>query len=222
MNIFTSSQDLFSKTVRKLFVDPEYKCNPRNLFIHEDLAGSDEWSLGVTDTPATTEEFITQTFSFKATTNRLLLNLPSANEGIHIRAINIYEGVYLRGVDDKPKSILYDTAVPVADTWLDSDEVINRDSAVGQPLGWRNTVDGTLGTLVGVTGGITSATRDLVVNDASDLRVGQFITIVGVTGTKRIVTILGTAVTIDSTADATVAGAAVAFFAASFTALANL
>ena len=40
MNIFASSQDLFANTVRKLYVDPEFKCNPRNLFIHEDLGFS--------------------------------------------------------------------------------------------------------------------------------------------------------------------------------------
>ncbi len=40
MNFFTSNQDLFCKTTKKLYNNPEFKCNPRNLFIHEDLGFS--------------------------------------------------------------------------------------------------------------------------------------------------------------------------------------
>ena len=75
---------------------------------------------------------------------------------------------------------------------------------------------GTGETLAGVTGAITTGTPDLVVNDASDLDRGDFITIVGVTGSFRITKIVTTAVTLDANADATVSGAAVAFSAAVF------
>jgi hypothetical protein len=51
---------------------------------------------------------------------------------------------------------------------------------------------------------------------------GAYITIAGVTGKKKIVGIAGTTVTLDSAADATVSGAAVASSAASFRATANL
>lgn len=40
MNIFTSNQDLFYKTTMKLYLDPEFRCKPRNIFIHEDLGFS--------------------------------------------------------------------------------------------------------------------------------------------------------------------------------------
>lgn len=40
MGIFTSNQDLFYQTTKKLYFNPEFKCKPRNLSIHEDLGFS--------------------------------------------------------------------------------------------------------------------------------------------------------------------------------------
>lgn len=40
MNIFNSGQDLFHKTIKKLFTNPEYICKPRNMMIREDLGFS--------------------------------------------------------------------------------------------------------------------------------------------------------------------------------------
>ena len=40
MNIFMSNQDLFYNTIKKLYINPEFKCKPRNLFIHEDIGFS--------------------------------------------------------------------------------------------------------------------------------------------------------------------------------------
>ena len=57
----------------------------------------------------------------------------------------------------------------------------------------------------------------LTVNDASNLNVYQYINIVGVTGTKKIIKISGTTVTIDSSADATVSGASVSYQTPVFT-----
>ena len=82
--------------------------------------------------------------------------------------------------------------------------------------GCRCTATGTMGTLVGVTGGITTGTPDLVVSDSSAMIVGHWITIVGVTGKFLVTAKSGTAITLASNADATVAGAAVAFSAATF------
>ena len=78
-------------------------------------------------------------------------------------------------------------------------------------IGWVCTASGTFGTLAGVTGGISISTSTLTVNSATDLKVGQFITIVGVTGTKEIIGIAGTTITLNSDSDATVVAAAVAF-----------
>lgn len=77
----------------------------------------------------------------------------------------------------------------------------------------RCTVAGTAGILNGgaTTGGITINTPTLTVNSATGLYVGVYISIAGVTGTKRVIAVSGTTITLDSNADATVAGAAVAY-----------
>jgi hypothetical protein len=72
------------------------------------------------------------------------------------------------------------------------------------------------------TGDITTGTTALTVASSSGFAVGDYITIAGVTGIKRITAIAGTAVTIDSNADATVTGAAVATPDPVFKAMANV
>ena len=101
-------------------------------------------------------------------------------------------------------------------TWERGEQIIHSDSAAAGNIGRVCTTAGTTGTLSGVTGSITSATTALTVSSGTNLRVGQYITIVGVTGTKRITAIDGTDVTIDVAADATVSGADVAFSAPVF------
>jgi hypothetical protein len=76
---------------------------------------------------------------------------------------------------------------------------------------------GTAGTLSSVTGSITSGTTSLTLNTTTGVSVGNYITIVGVTGRKQITNLVGLVATIDSSADATVSGAAVAYSAPSFT-----
>ena len=71
---------------------------------------------------------------------------------------------------------------------------------------------GTMGTLVGTTGDITVGTTTLTVNTNTGLSVGDQITIVGVSGIKTITAIVGTTITINSSASATVTGSAVAFY----------
>jgi hypothetical protein len=106
-------------------------------------------------------------------------------------------------------------------SWEIGDTVYNLYPAVGSPIGWKCTVTGTF-TAAATTGGITTGTRSLVVASATGFEVGDYITIAGVTGTKQIRVIVGTTFTIDSNADATVAGAAVATPVPVFTAMANL
>ena len=106
-------------------------------------------------------------------------------------------------------------------SWEIGDTVYNIYPAVGSPIGWKCTVTGTF-TAAATTGGITIATKSLVVASASGFEVGDYITIAGVSGTKQIMVIVGTTFTIDSNADATVAAAAVVTPVPVFTAMANL
>jgi hypothetical protein len=82
-------------------------------------------------------------------------------------------------------------------------------------LGFFITTAGTTGTLNGggTTGSIDINTAVLTVNSATGLVPGQYISIVGVSGAKKVVSISGTTVTLDSVSNATVAAAAVSFYA---------
>lgn len=117
------------------------------------------------------------------------------------------------------------TAVPTTGTYM-LGELIHRESpVVGQPLGWRCTVSGTLGTLNGgaTTGSITSGSNVLTVNSATGLAEGQRIAIAGVSaGPFYIRKLAGTTAHLDGNANATVSGAAVSFSNATLVALANL
>ena len=109
---------------------------------------------------------------------------------------------------------IYAEDIPTGGTWLRGDRILDKTPTAGGVEGWVCTSSGTLGTLASVTGSITTGSTTLNVNDATQLAVGQFITIAGVTGTKRIVYLEGTTVTIDSSSNATVSGAAIAYSAA--------
>lgn len=117
------------------------------------------------------------------------------------------------------------TALPTTGTYT-LGELIHRETPViGQPLGWRCTVSGTLGTLNGgaTTGSITSGSNVLTVNSATGLAEGQRIAIAGVSaGPFYIRKLTGTTAYLDGNANATVTGAAVSFSNATLVALANL
>jgi hypothetical protein len=87
--------------------------------------------------------------------------------------------------------------------------------APGGIEGWIITTAGTFGTLNSgaTTGSINSGSIALSVNSAAGLTIGSYISIAGVTGTKRVLFIDGTDITIDFSADATVSDAAIGFVA---------
>ncbi len=103
------------------------------------------------------------------------------------------------------------SAIPTVGTYTIGERIGHSAPAVGQPKGWSCTVSGTFGTLAGVTGGITTGTKILTVNDATNVKFGHYITIAGVAGVKRVTKVSGTTVYVDTNASATVAGAAVAY-----------
>lgn len=126
---------------------------------------------------------------------------------------------YMRGSYTPMRTVEWGTAAPsTSGTYRAGDIIYNTAINDGVVDFWECVTAGTLGTLSGVTGSIDTGTRVLTVNDADDLMIGQFVSIAGVSDTKYISDIDGTTVTINANADATVAGAAVAFVAPTFTA----
>jgi hypothetical protein len=111
-------------------------------------------------------------------------------------------------------------AAPSSGTFEVNDKYFNSEPAAGEYIGWVCVTKGTMGTLNSgaTTGSVESASDELVVSAKAGLVVGQYITIAGVTGVKKITAIdtVGTVttVTLDSASDATVTDAGVAFSAA--------
>jgi hypothetical protein len=100
-------------------------------------------------------------------------------------------------------------------SYTQGDIIWNHDVGTGGSPGWVCISSGTF-SAASTTGGITTGTKALVLAAAAGFFAGDYITIAGVTGIKRIVTLVGAAATIDSNADATVAAAAVATPAPTF------
>lgn len=114
-------------------------------------------------------------------------------------------------------------AIPTTGTWTQGTTIVRETPVVGQPTGWKVTVSGTLGTLSGKTGSITSGTNVLTVNNSSGMSVGQVIDVAGSSnGPYRITKIVGNVCYLDLAAGATVSGAAVTYFPATLVALQNL
>ena len=93
--------------------------------------------------------------------------------------------------------------------------------ATGQRMGYMCSADGTMGTLAGVTGAIDINTSTLFVNSAVDLKYGQYISVAGAVTGQIITGISGTTITLSGVASASVAGAAVSFFPATWVSMPN-
>lgn len=109
----------------------------------------------------------------------------------------------------------YGTATPTAGTWPLGWERVNTAPAAAGAHCWRNTVAGTAGTISSVTADTTSGSDTITMSGANNIYYAKnmYISIVGVTGTKRIVSKTGTTVVLDSNCNATVTGGAVALVA---------
>ncbi|MDD3012160.1 MAG: glycosyl hydrolase family 28-related protein [Candidatus Gastranaerophilales bacterium] len=110
------------------------------------------------------------------------------------------------------------SSIPTSGTWIKGDIILNSTPAASGSIGWVCTQTGTLGTLSSVTGSITSGTDLLTVNSVSNLHIGDYITVAGVTGNKLITAINSDTkvVTLSSNANATVNNAAVNYYSAIF------
>lgn len=140
----------------------------------------------------------------------------------NIDCVNFY------GAGTRFLSCIYNTtatALPTTGSYTVGTTIQREAPVVGQPIGWKCTVSGTLGTLNGgaTTGNITSGNNVLTVNSLTGLAEGQCITIAGSgAGPYYIKKINGTNIYLDANASATVTNAVVAFSNATLVALANL
>jgi hypothetical protein len=103
------------------------------------------------------------------------------------------------------------TAEPSSGRHFKGDRYHVRYPGGGTPAVYVCTRGGRFDTLTGVTGSIGSGSRTLTVSSGSGLKPWDYITIAGVSGTKRVVWRDGTTVTIDIPADAPVSDVAIAY-----------
>jgi hypothetical protein len=113
--------------------------------------------------------------------------------------------------------ISYNTVSPTQGTWNPGDVIFNTSASAG----WKCSVAGTAGTLPTTTAATTNGSTTITLSTLINVEEGQYVAIVGVTGTKKIVSINRTNATaiINVAADATVAAGAVSFVAPTFVAL---
>jgi len=111
------------------------------------------------------------------------------------------------------------TATPTGGNWKVGDRRFDSAPAIGLPSGEICISTGTTGTFGATTGATTSGSTALTLSTDVDTTVfeGSYISIAGVTGTKRIMSIVDTNAVMDSTADATVSGAAITYVAPTWT-----
>jgi hypothetical protein len=110
------------------------------------------------------------------------------------------------------EGLMIATAMPNQLNFKVGDRVYNHTPAAAGTEGWICTTSGTFGgPLSGVTANTTAGSVAVTVNTSSNLKVGMFITIAGVPGVKRIVGKSGLNITIDTPANASFSGVAVAY-----------
>lgn len=110
------------------------------------------------------------------------------------------------------------SAIPTTGSWTRGDILLNSNPSPSGAIGWVCTQSGSLGTLAGATGSITSGSNLLTVNNVLNIKVGDYITIAGVSGNRQIWQINATTkvVTLSTNSDATVNNAAVSYYPAIF------
>lgn len=90
------------------------------------------------------------------------------------------------------------------------------NASTGNYVGWVCVGSGTSGTLSGVVGAINASETTMIVNSSSNLRVGDFISIAGVSDVKRIIYVSGTTIILNSASNASVTGASISRVAPNF------
>jgi len=107
-------------------------------------------------------------------------------------------------------------------TWYRGDIVFDDTPTASSSIGTACVQSGTYGTIVATTADTTASSATITVSTELGLVPNVYITIAGVTGVKKVVSVTGTTVVVDTVCDATVSTAAVAYSAPVFKAMANL
>jgi hypothetical protein len=118
----------------------------------------------------------------------------------------------------------YSSTQPATGTWDVGDRVFNSAPSVGQPKGWIRTVSGTEGTLNSgaTTGTINIGTPTLIVNSATGITRGNWLSVAGAIVKSEVLTVNGTTITLANNATASVAGVAVAYVSGTWVSEGNL
>lgn len=115
---------------------------------------------------------------------------------------------------------MFHDTIPTSDSGLNRvpftlGEVINKRDSItaGGTEGWAVTTSGTVDTvaMAGVTGAMTSGAAILTVNGAAQIGPGMFIAVAGAITAAKVLSVVGTTVTLDTNASGTVSGAAVSY-----------
>lgn len=134
-------------------------------------------------------------------------------DGVPMSAENFQAdgGIYAFGSGYTATTIRYGSAAPTTGTWLQGDIVFNSDPDAGEPSGWVCVESGTF-TAIAQTGDPASGSDEVTdISGYTNLRIGTFIDIAGVTGTFMVTDLdsgAGT-ITLDGNADATLDDAAI-------------
>jgi hypothetical protein len=196
-----------------------------------DINNKPQLSSSTWTTPTTAPGSTNSNFYVYTLLNSNIALKPNNNDG------NIYAFAYLQnsnvdcinyfGALDRFLNCIYTTiaiSLPTTGTYTVGTTIQRETPVVGQPIGWKCTVSGTLGTLNGgaTTGSGTINTNVLTLNSATGLTEGCRITVAGAGGPFYVVKLSGTTAYLNQNLSATVVGAAIGFSNATLVALANL
>jgi hypothetical protein len=99
------------------------------------------------------------------------------------------------------------SAIPNSGSWFAGDELKDTTPTSGGSIGWVCTTNGTQGTLVGVTATTINGSPTFTVSTTAGLDVDVFISIAGAFTRAKIISIIGTSVTVDANASGGVSAA---------------
>ncbi|PKM93723.1 MAG: hypothetical protein CVU84_14165 [Firmicutes bacterium HGW-Firmicutes-1] len=106
--------------------------------------------------------------------------------------------------------------VPTTGSWRSGDMVYHSAPIVSGYIGWICINSGTFGTLSSITGNVDNGGTVMTVNNATGLHVGDMIFIVGIQGSRYVMTISGNAITLNYPVTSTVRNAVVSYVAPVF------